>query len=122
MNMKLEELTYIGPFFWIRRKLLFNICAVGEGRKQWDKEDNSYSHEQLYDDHFDQGDYIDHPRGRVVRDLCRDISIIYIDRCINRPKVIEEIVGAFNIDAYEIQYDDHYRCRRCIAKDERMDI
>ena len=56
----------IGPFFYIKEKLIYNACSFSEGRKQADKLDNSYGHEKLWDDRFHSGEYIDHPRGRVV--------------------------------------------------------
>ena len=74
----------IGPFFYIKGKLFFNACSLSEGRKQADKIDNSYGHDQLYDDHFKSGDYIDYPRGRVVWDCTNNKAIIYIDPCIKK--------------------------------------
>ena len=84
-------------------------------RRQADKLDNSYGHEKLWDEKVGVGDYIDCPRGRVVWDCTNDRAIIYIDKCINRPAVIEKIKNAFGFDDYEIGFDDHYRCRRCVG-------
>ena len=56
----------IGPFFFINNRLLYNASPLTEVRKQADKIDNYYGHDQLYDDHFKSGDYIDYPRGCVV--------------------------------------------------------
>ena len=66
----------IGPFFYMRNKLICKTCPLDEGRRQADKLDNSYSHEQLWDDHFDAGEYIDHPRGRVVWDCTNKCAIV----------------------------------------------
>ena len=52
---------FIGPFFYIRGKLIDNACSLAEGREQAGKLDNSYGHDQLYDDHFKTGEYIDYP-------------------------------------------------------------
>lgn len=41
----------IGPFFYIENKLIYNTCTLNKGRRQADKLDNSYSHEQLWDDY-----------------------------------------------------------------------
>lgn len=105
----------IGPFFYIEKKLICNTCPLDEGRMQADKLDNSYSHEQLWEDHFDSGDYIGHPRGRVVWDCTNDLAIIYIDRCINNPGVLAQIKETFDLQDYAIEFDDHYRCRSCIG-------
>ena len=107
----------IGPFFYIGNKLIYNACTIEEGREQWNKIDNPYSHEELYDASFLDGDYIYEPRGRVVFDRDRRLSIIYIDMCIYKPEVIEKIREAFSLDAYEIDFDDHYRCRNCLKED-----
>ena len=105
----------IGPFFYIENKLIYNTCTLNKGRRQADKLDNSYSHEQLWDDHFDSGGYIDYPRGRVVWDCTNNRAIIYIDRCINTPEVLAKIKEAFDLQDYAVEFDEHYRCRNCIS-------
>ena len=107
--------SLIGPFFFVRNQLIFNAIPAAEGRKQANKLDNSYGHDKLWDDHFPDGDYIDYPRGRVIWDCSNCRSIIYIDRCINKPEIIGKITKAFGITEYVIEYDDHYRCRNCIG-------
>ncbi len=107
-------MSKIGPFFYIKNQLIYNSCSLAEGRRQANKIDNSYSHEQLFDKHFKSGDYINFPRGRVVWDDDKQHSIIYIDRCINRSDVISLIVTEFDIKDYVTEPDDHYRCKNCI--------
>ena len=108
-------LSSIGPFFYIRGKLIYNACPLSEGREQAGKLDNSYGHDQLYDDHFKSGEYIDYPRGRVLWDEQKNHSIIYIDPCIHRDNVLSQIIAAFNIGDYVIEYDDHYHCKKCVG-------
>ena len=105
----------IGPFFYIHGKLICHTCPPAEGRRQADKLDDSYGHEQLWDDHFSTGDYIDYPRGRVMWDCARSRAVIYIDRCINTPEVLAIIQKAFDLQDYVIASDDHYRCRNCVG-------
>ena len=105
----------IGPFFYIWGKLIYNACPLAEGREQAGKLDNSYGHDQLYDDHFKTGEYIDYPRGRVVWDKEKNHSIIYIDPCINRENVLSQIIDAFDIGDYVVEYDDHYHCKNCVG-------
>lgn len=108
----------IGPFFYIRGKLICDAVALDQGRRQADKIDNSFGHEALYDRHFHTGDYIDYPRGRVIWDLTKERAIVYIDRCIEKPAVIEKIKTVFGLgDNFIIEHDDHYRCRRCTLKE-----
>ena len=106
--------AHIGPFFYINNELICNTCSLDEGRRQADKLDNSYSHEQLWDDYSRSGEYIDHPRGRVVWDRTNNRAIIYIDKCINKPEIISKIKPAFVIQNYTVEFDDHYRCRDCV--------
>lgn len=106
-------MTQIGPFFYIQVKLVFNVCPISKGREQAGKLDNSFGHDQLYDAHFKTGEYI--PRGRVVWEKEKNHSIIYIDPCINRKDVLSQIISAFNIGDYVIEYDDHYHCKKCVG-------
>lgn len=108
-------MAFIGPFFYIGNQLICHTCPLSKGRRQADKLDDSYSHEQLWDDHFRFGEYIDHPRGRVVWDCIGSRAIIYIDRCINKPEVFAIIKDAFELQDYAVEYDDHYCCRRCVG-------
>ena len=103
----------IGPFFYIAGKLICHAVPLSEGETRGDKLDDPYGHDRLWDDHFRFGDYIDYPRGRVVWDCAENRGIIYIDRCIDRPAIVEKIRQAFGLTDCAVARDDHYRCRRC---------
>lgn len=105
----------IGPFFYINDRLIYNACPLDQARKQFDKLDNSYGHEKLFDDYFRTGDYIDYPRGRVVWDITNDHAIVYIDSCINKPKILMEIAETFGLGKYVVERDEHYQCKYCIT-------
>ncbi len=105
----------IGPFFYINNRLIYNTCPLENGREQAGKLDNSYGHEQLYDDYFKYGDYIDYPRGRVIWDKEKNYAVIYIDSCINKENVLEEIIKAFEIADYVVEQDEHYCCKNCVG-------
>ena len=51
----------------------------------------------------------------MIWDKTNDRAIIYIDRCINKPEVIDKVKEAFGITDYVIEYDDHYRCKNCVG-------
>lgn len=107
----------IGPFFYVaqKRKIIYNICETEQGEERFGKFDNPYGHEQLWDDHFSNGDYIDYPRGRVIYDSAGNKAIIYIDKCIDKPAMIEKLKVLFNIDIpYVVEYDFHYQCKHCL--------
>lgn len=106
----------LGPFFYRKGKLIYHTLPAEECRKQFDKLDNPYGHEKLWDEKVGVGDYINFPRGRVVWDATNDRAIIYIDRCINKPAVLEKISEVFALgDNYVVESDSHYRCRRCVG-------
>ena len=105
----------LGPFFYRKGKLIYHAMPAEECRKQFDKLDNSYGHEKLWDEKVGAGEYIDCPRGRVVWDCTNNRAIVYIDRCINKPNVIEKIKDAFGLTDFVTESDGHYRCRRCVG-------
>jgi len=133
-----------GPFFYIDDILLADSAELYESRKQADKLDNPCSHENLFErnihmvERYERQkragtvdnlyyleeminrknhklDYIDYPRGRVVWDTTRNISIIYIDPCIRNR--IHEIVERFSLSEYVVEEDEHYHCRKCVSKE-----
>ena len=106
----------IGPFFYIRGKLIADAVPLSEGRRQADKLDNSFGHDALYDRHFRTGDYIDFPRGRVVWDLTADRAIVYLDACLDREEIKKQIALAFSLEEYTVAFDDHYRCPACMGE------
>ncbi|MBQ9544888.1 MAG: hypothetical protein IJV00_07165 [Clostridia bacterium] len=111
----MNYISLIGPFFYVRRKLIYHALPLSECREQADKLDNPYGHDRLWEDHFRGGDYINYPRGRVVWDRTNCRAIIYIDRCIDKPAIVAKIAEAFGLTDFVTAYDDHYRCRRCVG-------
>jgi len=106
--------VFIGPFFYINKNFILHKIPVSKGEKRAGKIDNPYSHEKLYDDYYNYGDYIDFPRGSVVWDMNKDRGIIYIDPCIEKETdTIERIVKLFKLTDYVIEHDEHYVCPDC---------
>lgn len=86
----------IGPFFYWYDEFLSHKIHVMQGEKRGGKLDNPYSHEKLYDENFNDGDYISIPRGRVVWDTEKGRAIIYVDACIEKAEgAVAKIVGLF---------------------------
>ena len=106
----------IGPFFYINGHLIYNACTLAQGRCQADKLDNSCSHEELYEANFTLGDYINYPRGRVIWDCSNSTAIVYIDPCLKTPKILSEVVAAFNLNGYTACEDAHYKCQNCVPE------
>jgi hypothetical protein len=102
------------PLFLLPRKLICHSIPAEEGENRSGKLDDPYGHDALWEAHGLQGDYIHYPRGRVILDTRDNLAIIYIDRCIHIPPIIQRVVELFGIDRdYTVVYDDHYRCRNC---------
>ena len=51
----------------------------------------------------------------VLWDEQKNHSIIYIDPCIHRDNVLSQIIEAFDIEDHVVEYDDHYRCKKCVG-------
>lgn len=106
----------IGPFFYIDGKIFTHKISVEQGKVRGDRIDNPYSHEQLYDDYFNSGDYINFPRGRVVWDNENRMAIIYIDTCIEKVDgAINQITEVFELKDCIIEHDEHYVCPDCMG-------
>lgn len=106
----------VGPFFKIGKFFLYNAINIENAEIRANKADNPYSHKELFEKYFPMQEYIIYPRGRVVYDLEKNISIIYVDRCINKIRIIKKIVEKFKIKNYRIAYDEHYCCKKCFNK------
>lgn len=105
----------LGPYFWIDEGLIFHALPLAEcENRASNKKDNPYQHENLYDDYFVGGEYIDYPRGRVVWDCTNNRAIVYIDKCINNLEVLAVIAKAFELTEYAVEYDLHYHCKDCV--------
>lgn len=81
--------------------------------------DSSFSHykkwEETLSGKYPYADFATYPRGRVVFSLARREYIIYVDECITNGE-IAKVVKKFDLDAYRIDYDEHYSCDNCIDK------
>ncbi|MBE6638084.1 MAG: hypothetical protein E7616_01310 [Ruminococcaceae bacterium] len=107
----------IGPYFFIPKNgsVIYDACSLEKGELRIDKLDNPVGHELLWDRHFTLGNYVHYPRGRVIYDLTKRQAIIYIDKCIHKPFMIQKLVSIFQIDVpYTIAYDFHYQCQSCL--------
>ena len=107
----------IGPFFYINKKLIFNACTLDQARPQADKLDNSYGHDQLYEDYYKDGDYIDYPRGRVDY-TGKGKPIIYMSPHIDDSH-IPGIVKTFELIEYPIIKYDHSKHYQCYLDKEK---
>ena len=117
MTITNNQVTICGTYATLPylRKIYLLWLSPRRRREQAGKPVKPYGRDQLYDDYFKFGDYIDHPRGRAVWDITNNRAIIYIDPCINREDVLSQIIDAFDIGDYVVEYDDHYHCKNCVG-------
>ena len=109
----------IGPFFYINGDFISHKIPATQGDKRGGKLDNPYSHEKLYDDRYNDGDYINIPRGRVVWDIEKERAIIYIDICLEKlDGAVTKIAELFGLSDYVTEHDAHYVCKDCAGKYE----
>jgi hypothetical protein len=117
----------IGPFFWIAGRIIASCIPASQGELRGGKSDNPHSHEEFFyaeimtrhrksvleNDVF-LNDYIFIPRGRVVWDTENEISVIYLDVCIEQtPGAVNEIASIYGLGEYIALHDGHYVCRNC---------
>ncbi len=103
----------IGPFFWIRNKIIANTTPLETAEKYGDKLTGGLSHSDLFDRIVKGGEYMLIPRGRVVWDSEKNEGIIYIDKCLNELTIIDEICKTFELVKFRVEYDEHYICPKC---------
>ena len=82
-----------------------------------------YSHFEMWDYIKDTGtdDCYRFPRGRVIFDAVKNRHLIYADECVSA-EVIEEIVGLYEIENYELRRDEHYVCTDCEQEELKYSI
>ena len=73
-----------------------------------------YSHFEVWEDEVKGlgDDCYKHPRGRVLYDVNLGKHKIYCDKHVDL-QIIDEVIKLFDIDDYEICYDEHYVCAIC---------
>lgn len=108
----------IGLFFYVEGKLLAHQVAPAQVEIYGDFLTSSISHDTVW--HQGVGinlpvDFDYFPRGRVVYNRKERKYIVYIDRCLNMPERIAEILKAFGLTdcQHTIAFDEHYQCHRC---------
>ena len=111
--------TGVGPFFWIKGRILADVKPISDAENRAGKLDNPVSHSDLYDRTVKYGEYMLIPRGRVVWDSLLDEGILYIDKCLNVKSIVDDISKTFGLTKYRIEHDEHYICPKCKPKSFR---
>lgn len=96
------------------RKSYYMGCADANGFINY-----PYSHFEMWEEVGGLGnDCYKYPRGRVLYDTKSGKHRIFADECV-APSIIDEVVELFEIEDYELWYDEHYVCRSCADRDKK---
>ena len=115
-----EKIVNVGVFWAIPDKVIGqSLLEVHKGYYTGEADINGflnypYSHFDVWEDEA-QGlgdDCYKYPRGRVLYDVNLGKHKIFCDRHIDL-QIIDEVIMLFDIDDYEICYDEHYVCAAC---------
>lgn len=108
----------VGPFFYFKKEicgvsgLYADLLPLKKGESNGAFINHPLSHADFLDRLTTDIEYTDVPRGRVLFDIVKDTYMIYID-----PKIEEhvpEIAALFQIEKYEVGYDEHYTTKRVV--------
>ena len=101
---------FVGPFFYIGGK----IVASKERASSFDLNlrffDSNISHFDFFTTLLVDGDYGNYPRGRVIYDNLNKEFIIYMDKCLFRNSIKEEIITTYELKNEKVMFkrDIHY--------------
>ena len=109
---------YVGLFYFINDDIFPHTCNLLNAVQYGDFLTYPKSHDYIwrcdyYNKYFVDFDY--YPRGRVVYNQKIKLFTVYIDKDLNKLKLITKIIQSFKIDEdiYKIDYDEHYQCHKC---------
>lgn len=108
----------IGLFFHVKGKLLAYKVILEKAEIYGDFLTCPVSHDAVWRKRIRNKIPVDFdyfPRGRVVYNTREKRYVIYIDKCLDTPERIAEIVDAFGLANCEckIEFDVHYQCHLC---------
>jgi hypothetical protein len=108
----------VGLFFHVKNSLLPHTCALALAEPYGGFLTFSESHDDVWRREYYRKYRVDFdyfPRGRVVYNTKAELFTVYIDRCVDTPELIAELLDSFGLvdRAYKIDYDEHYQCHKC---------
>ena len=114
----------VGIFWLIAKRLIVDSTSVSRAEDYNNCKTYARSHLEFWQDltragAIVEGDYEEHPRGRIVYNTRTRQFTIYADKCIIRKKaVVREIMREMNLPTRtKISTDPHYRCFKCLQDD-----
>ncbi|MEG1669363.1 hypothetical protein [Chryseobacterium sp.] len=122
------EMVNVG-IFWVIKGKIFSKSqekAIEEEREKervkiTNKIDSDFEHYVEWDNlcakFYPFADFATYPRGRILFDTIKRKNIVFIDKCIGKSE-LALIEKAFDLNQgdYEIAYDKHYSCDKCVNR------
>ena len=107
---KESNISSIGPFFYINKKLYIHSVPMSEFKKDERFYNDPISHLDFFDTLNIDGDYGNYPRGRVIYDSLKDKYIVYMDKSIMTEDIKHSVMLAYCLDESKTMFrkDAHY--------------
>lgn len=111
----------VGPFYVIDNTVFSDsepYSDIIEFNNHKDSDNTHYDYwrtlRRVYKE-FRNIDYDYYPRGRVVYNSIKDKFNLYIDKCLDSPDIINNIIEELNLpkSKVEVDFDEHYQCHNC---------
>ena len=120
----------VGIFWLVDERLIIDTTALSEAGKYGDFAIHEGDHVTLWAEMERRGevprdtDYEEHPRGRVNYNTKTKRFTLFADRCILRKKnVVKELMRLMHLPSdTALSTDEHYRCFRCLAREQQCSI
>jgi hypothetical protein len=105
----------VGIFFVINNEVIAHLEPIASLQAIDDFYDAELGHSDWFDaslnkqyPQFEQ--YMDIPRGRIVKDIKNDLFIVYLDKSLDTAAMRKKIIKTFNLPNKKntFEYDSHY--------------
>jgi len=119
---KLDEASpKVALFFYYEGKVIQGSTPVIAAKEIQGWKNHDMSHYDFWDIYkiinrkFKDIEYEEIPRGRVVYNVDDDKFILYIDKCLKKPDILSQLMGAFSLpmEKTKVEFDGHYVCNNC---------
>ncbi len=117
----MARIEKVGIFFFINGEILMDAVSLKHGEPYGEALQHG-SHYEYWESlvpknnierKFKARAYDAFPRGRVLFFTEKKTFILYSDRCLMKPKILNRIKDSFCLKDAVIESDEHYQCSRC---------
>ena len=124
-----EAAPKVALFFDYEGKVLQASTPVKDADETVGWKNHDMSHSDYWDLYkiinrkFKDIEYEKIPRGRVVYNVDADRFTLYIDKCLNKPDILSQLMGAFSLPRAKtkVGFDEHYVCNNCKGDGDEED-